>query len=500
MYILVIILLLGLPPYACGWPAASANVQAPLPAESGSGACNSVVRTQPVFLKTSGATPATLTIHGHLGWTIVSVLCHPIAASASRQALGSHIVPVGQNVDPDGMAANCTWTAKGGVFAGGFVAASVELKKLACGDSVARRSLSQASPVVTQSSIDCKYRVFSKVCTQSDVCNADAAADAVYTDCRDTAFGPASNNGCPAGYVYGPADPNPALAETFTEELTPSDCTCAANVDSTGAPDGSFQICDISSTRTGTCCVHEKGVCCSATSECADLSNYQGAYARLGVSLAYLCATDVFGGKAHFLEDKMCSKNPCCTGLATVTGPALRGNQVVINDAFMTSVELMVACAEGLHMKLIVQSTSRCGVPTDSGDPDIKPAINSNHLIGMAIDTNLELPGGEGCNRSCMAAGYCAFHAHVHGCKVKFPKSPPMDDKHRNINEFFTCVRSEGIRVGARFHTPDRNHFDGGGAPSSTAKEAYQEILKTYCKDECPNVRKHNPGKHACNC
>ena len=288
------------------------------------------------------------------------------------------------------------------------------------------------------------------------------------------------------------------------ESFTPPDCVCLKN------PDGSLPVCDVSSTRTGTCCLDERGACCWA-GDCIDLSNYQDGLAGSGdgQSLQYLCDTEYSRAPAgqplyetHYLEGKLCHTNPCCIGLVSVTGPAVQGNQVVINDAFLTFMDALVACATapGLDVKLIVQSTSRCGVPTNSGDPDITPALNSNHLIGMAIDTNLNLPSEGGCNRNCMAAGYCAYHAHLSACKHKFPTPPQKNAKNSRINRFFTCVRGEGVKVGADFHTPDWNHFDAGGVPASTTREAYQKILKQYCMNECPRVPKGNPGHAACNC
>ena len=184
-----------------------------------------------------------------------------------------------------------------------------------------------------------------------------------------------------------------------------------------------------------------------------------------------------------------------CRGLTTIRNKTLKDNQVVISDDFAKDIMHLVSCAETFNMRLSVQSTSRCGVPSDS-----LAVQNSDHQLGKAIDASLYLPNNKYCNRDkCMAAGYCAFNMGETYCKSKFSKSPPsqFNATNRRVNGFLKCAGEKGLSVGATFAKKDFNHFERGSF-SASRKEKYQSLLKRYCNNECSNVPLGKSGNGAC--
>ena len=182
-----------------------------------------------------------------------------------------------------------------------------------------------------------------------------------------------------------------------------------------------------------------------------------------------------------------------CAGLTTISSPTLKGNQVIISENFKKDVEHLISCAEEYNLKLNVESTGRSEPPSD---PKATTEDKSDHQVGQAIDTNLELPNGSGCNRNCMGAGYCAFHMETISCKKSFGNiMPPQNINNKLINNFFKCAEKDGIRLGATFQ--DWNHFERGKATKS-ARTKFQNLLTKYCNQQCPNIPKKSPGTYAC--
>ena len=186
-----------------------------------------------------------------------------------------------------------------------------------------------------------------------------------------------------------------------------------------------------------------------------------------------------------------------CAGLTTISSPTLKGNQVVISENFKKDVEHLINCAEKYNLKSNVESTGRSEPPPD---PNAVVAYKSDHQIGQALDTNLELPNGSGCNRECMGKGYCAFNMNTIPCKKAYGNMVlPQNVNNKMINDFFKCAEKDGIRLGATFIKPggDWNHFERGKATKS-AKTNFQKLLTKYCNQQCPNLPKKSPGIYAC--
>ena len=243
-----------------------------------------------------------------------------------------------------------------------------------------------------------------------------------------------------------------------------------------------------------------------------------------------------------------------CPGITVVNDAKLIGSQVVVNDNFVANIDRMVECAKPDNLKLFAVSSSRCSVPV--GVQQVALGITSDHLIGMAIDIQPQLPNTNHLvSKDQMAAAWCAFNMDTEPCKTKYSNNIPQEaeeycnknkdkkpckdykgyptpDSKDNVNmivhRFMVCVaKDSNIELGATFKginfnckttknkkkvcTPrtdikntnqfswmqDANHFERGST-SVEAYTAYQKLLNQFCSYQCSNAIPHNIAYNTC--
>ena len=110
-------------------------------------------------------------------------------------------------------------------------------------------------------------------------------------------------------------------------------------------------------------------------------------------------------------------------------------NDCTIDEDFEPSLIKMNAIAQKYNITVFVNSSYR----VDANVPGaiVTPATHSNHMIGHAIDCNLELAGA-------------------------FYNSTKMQTATGVIRQFIDEVKAAGLRWGGDFGKPDPVHFDDG--------------------------------------
>jgi hypothetical protein len=106
-----------------------------------------------------------------------------------------------------------------------------------------------------------------------------------------------------------------------------------------------------------------------------------------------------------------------------------------IDEDFEPILRRMNAIAQKYNITIIVNSSYRM----DANAPGaiVPPATHSNHMIGHAIDCNLEYAGGH----------YNSFR---------------MQTDTGIVRQFINELKAAGIRWGGDFGNPDPVHFDDG--------------------------------------
>lgn len=106
-----------------------------------------------------------------------------------------------------------------------------------------------------------------------------------------------------------------------------------------------------------------------------------------------------------------------------------------IDEEFEPVLKTMEAIARKYNITIVVNSSFR--VDTNVRGAIVKPATHSNHMIGHAIDCNLQLNG-------------------------RLYNSTLMQTDKGIIRQFINEVKASGIRWGGDFGKPDPVHFDDG--------------------------------------
>ncbi|KAJ7357536.1 hypothetical protein OS493_024342 [Desmophyllum pertusum] len=112
-----------------------------------------------------------------------------------------------------------------------------------------------------------------------------------------------------------------------------------------------------------------------------------------------------------------------------------------VHTGFESNIARISGYATKCGVKVLVTSSFRKYGKPISGPTVVPPAIDSNHLVGHAIDMNL-YEGGVLCNSKCL----------VH---------PPAQLK--GVRCFISSIqRDSTLRWGGDFHTKDPVHIDDG--------------------------------------
>ena len=106
-----------------------------------------------------------------------------------------------------------------------------------------------------------------------------------------------------------------------------------------------------------------------------------------------------------------------------------------IDEDFEPTLVTMNTVAQKYN--ITVQVTSSFRIDANVPGAIVTPATHSNHMIGHAIDCNLELEGA-------------------------FYNSARMQTDTGVVRQFIDELKSEGIRWGGDFGKPDPVHFDDG--------------------------------------
>ena len=115
--------------------------------------------------------------------------------------------------------------------------------------------------------------------------------------------------------------------------------------------------------------------------------------------------------------------------------PQFTGKTIFCHKDFVPYLDKMGNHAKGLGIVVIVTSSYRTSI--DMKGAIVKPATKSNHMIGFAIDCNLQLNG-------------------------KVWNSEALKNPDTTIRSFIQLCKMDGMRWGEEFSTPDPVHFDVG--------------------------------------
>jgi hypothetical protein len=111
-----------------------------------------------------------------------------------------------------------------------------------------------------------------------------------------------------------------------------------------------------------------------------------------------------------------------------------KGN-CTIDEDFEPTLMKMSSIAQKYNITVVVNSSYR--EDTNVHGAIVKPATHSNHMIGHAIDCNLQLNG-------------------------KLYNSSLMQSDTGIVKQFINEVKAAGLRWGGDFGKPDPVHFDDG--------------------------------------
>jgi hypothetical protein len=115
--------------------------------------------------------------------------------------------------------------------------------------------------------------------------------------------------------------------------------------------------------------------------------------------------------------------------------PVTTDRPIMVHDGFVEILDKMNAIAKALGIRIYVTSSFRTSTIVPGAI--VEPAKMSNHMIGHAIDCNVQI-GSVWYNSKAMAQ----------------PKGVLLD--------FILQCEALDIRWGGRFNTPDPVHFDDG--------------------------------------
>ncbi|HEY4326203.1 MAG TPA: M15 family metallopeptidase [Mucilaginibacter sp.] len=110
-------------------------------------------------------------------------------------------------------------------------------------------------------------------------------------------------------------------------------------------------------------------------------------------------------------------------------------NDCTIDEDFEPTLIKMNSIAQKYNITVFVNSSFR--IDANVVGAIVTPATHSNHMIGHAIDCNLELDGA-------------------------FYNSARMQTDTGVVRQFINEVKAAGIRWGGDFGKPDPVHFDDG--------------------------------------
>lgn len=123
------------------------------------------------------------------------------------------------------------------------------------------------------------------------------------------------------------------------------------------------------------------------------------------------------------------------TYIASNIKPVVTDRPIQVHEGFVPVLDTMNEIAKGCGVKVYVTSSHRTSTIVPGAI--VTPAKMSNHLVGHAIDCNVQI-GSVWYNSTAMAN--------------------PMGV----LLDFILQCEAKGIRWGGRFSTPDPVHFDDG--------------------------------------
>jgi hypothetical protein len=127
----------------------------------------------------------------------------------------------------------------------------------------------------------------------------------------------------------------------------------------------------------------------------------------------------------------------------TIPNPTIRNGDLIVDTAFLAGVQSLDTAAAGAHVTLTVNQAFRvAGVPV--GGAVVTPATKSQHLIGHAIDCNIQ-----------DGATLITSHTFQHHQETAAARA------------FVAAAKHAGLRWGGDFATVDFVHFDDFVPPNS---------------------------------
>ena len=138
---------------------------------------------------------------------------------------------------------------------------------------------------------------------------------------------------------------------------------------------------------------------------------------------------------------------------------------VYVDADFVRYMDKIQSIAKSSQVTVYVtQAFRKDGVPVDGAI--VPPASHSNHLVGHAIDMNLDTPLGW-CNSDCLLAAY----------------SNPSHNSY--ANNFIKQVQRNGMRWGGIWVPTDPVHIDDG---LNVYNDSEWEDLYIYIQPLCQNI------------
>ena len=140
------------------------------------------------------------------------------------------------------------------------------------------------------------------------------------------------------------------------------------------------------------------------------------------------------------------------------THKVLTGSDCIIEESFQTILNVLCGYAAICNLKLFITSSHRTSTYVPGAI--VTPAMMSNHLVGHAIDCNIE--DGKSFWNSKLLAGTLSG----------------------NVKDFIEKVQADKIlRWGGDFHTRDVVHFDDG--LNITNADIWHQLFNSQTNPTC---------------
>jgi hypothetical protein len=178
-------------------------------------------------------------------------------------------------------------------------------------------------------------------------------------------------------------------------------------------------------------------------------------------------------------DDRDCNSEEACCPIAQYgSGRRFAGSPILADKAFFPTLDLIDSIAANNNVFIYVTGSFRPKGYNPNG-PIVPPAVRSNHLVGHAIDINVDYFDQAGKLKRCggPTIGNCLGMASL--------PAP--------VAGFIQGIQASGLRWGGTFSKPDVVHIDDGyNGNASKWDELFEKIQKS-CTKAALVSRIHSP-------